>query len=83
MIMDPFNVIQKALKGVKKFSFPSKMVAVDYDDGADVLYVKFRHMKVVDNKSLDEAGLVLASLDWKGQVAGLTIMESSRFARVL
>lgn len=32
MTVGPSNVIQKALKGVKKFGFPSKMVAVDCDE---------------------------------------------------
>lgn len=80
MGVDPFKVVQRALKGVKKFKFPSRVVAIDYDEGADILYVKFRHAKIVDNEPLDEEGLVLASLDKQGQVAGLVIMEASSLA---
>jgi uncharacterized protein YuzE len=49
------------------------MVSVDYDDKADVLYVKFRHAKIVDNETLDDKGLVTASLDEHGKVVGLVI----------
>lgn len=80
MGVDPFKVVHKALEGVKNFRFPSRMVALDYDEEADVLYVKFRHAKIVDNEPLNNEGLVLASLDGKGQVVGLIIMEASKFA---
>ena len=42
--------------------------------------IKFKHAKIVDNESLDEAGLVLASLDGDKKVVGLVIMEASKVA---
>ena len=56
------------------------MVSVDYDDAADILYVKFKHTKIVDNDTLDDKGLVIASLDEHKKVAGLIIMEASKFS---
>jgi uncharacterized protein YuzE len=79
MGIDPFKVVERALAGVRK-KLPDRIVAVDYDEGADVLYVKFRHAKIVDNAPLDDDGLVLASLDGKGHVVGLIIMEALKFA---
>jgi uncharacterized protein YuzE len=55
-------------------------VSIDYDEVADILYVKFEHVKIVDNESLDDEGLVVASLNKQGAVAGLMIMEASKFA---
>ena len=46
-----------------------------------MLYVKFRHSKIVDNEPLDERGLILASLDESQEVIGLIIMEASSFTR--
>lgn len=79
MEIDPFQVIEKALAGVQKFRFPNRIVAIDYDAEADVLYIKFRHAKIVDNEPLDDEGVVLASLDGKEQVTGLIIIEASKF----
>jgi len=56
------------------------MVSIDYDDEADVLYVKFKHAKIIDNESLDDKGFVTASLDERGKVVGLVIMEASKFS---
>jgi uncharacterized protein YuzE len=79
MAIDPFKVVGKALVGAKKMRVPRRIVSVDYDEEADVLYVKFRHARMVDSESLDDEGLVIASLDERGRVAGLVIMEASRF----
>lgn len=80
MAIDPFRVIGKALVDAKKFRVPKRVASIDYDEGADILYVKFRHAKIVDNESLDDEGLVVASLNERGEVAGLMIMEASKFA---
>ena len=80
MAIDPFKVIGKALVGAKKQRVPRRVVSVDYDEEADVLYVKFRHARIVDSESLDDEGFVVASLDEQGKVAGLMIMQASRFA---
>jgi len=80
MAIDPFMVVGKALMSVKKPRITRRIVSIDYDEPADILYVKFKHTKIVDNESLDEEGLVIASLDEQGEVAGLMIMEASKFA---
>lgn len=82
MAVDSFRVIGKALVGARKTRVPGRVVSLDYDEEADILYVKFKHAKIVDNESLDEEGLVVASLDEQGEVAGLMIMEASKFAAV-
>ena len=81
MAIDPFMAVENALVGVRKVKLPQMMVSIDYDDEADVLYIKFRHAKIVDNESLDDKGLVTASLDEHGKVVGLAIMEASTFAQ--
>lgn len=80
MAIDPFMVVGKALMNVKKPWITRRIVSIDYDEPADILYVKFKHTKIVDNESLDEEELVIASLDKQGEVAGLMIMEASKFA---
>lgn len=81
MAIDPFATVENALSCTKKLNLPRKMVSIDYDDEADVLYVKFKHAKIVDNDSLDDKGLVTASLDEEGKIVGLVIMEASKFTR--
>jgi uncharacterized protein YuzE len=77
MGIDPFNTIKKALAKAKKPIKLKKAVSLSYDEEADVLYVKFNYSKIVDNEPLDDDGLILASLDSKENVVGLTIMEAS------
>ncbi len=81
MAIDPFQTVGNALSFARKLKVPQTMVSVDYDDEADVLYVKFKHAKIVDNDPLDDKGLVLASLDEHGKVVGLVIMEASTFSK--
>ena len=81
MAIDPFLTVENALTYARKLNLPRKMVSVDYDDEADILYVKFKHAKIVDNESLDERGLITASLDEQGKVVGLVIMEASKFTQ--
>jgi uncharacterized protein YuzE len=80
MAIDPFKTVENALARAGKLNLAQTMVSVDYDDEADILYVKFRHVKTIDNKSLDDKGLVIASLDERGKIAGLMIMEASKFS---
>jgi len=80
MAIDPFKAVEKALARVKKHAALGKIASLDYDEEADVLYVKFKHSKIVDNEPLDEDGLVLASLNEGREVVGLTIMDAPRFA---
>lgn len=79
MAIDPFKTVGNALSCARKLKLPQTMISVDYDDEADVLYVKFRHAKIVDNNPLDDKGLVMASLDEHGKIVGLVIMEASKF----
>jgi uncharacterized protein YuzE len=80
MAVDPFQVIARALKKAKKHPRLGKIVSVDYDEEADVLYAKFAHGKIVDSESLDDEGMVLASMDAKQRTIGLTIIHASDFA---
>jgi uncharacterized protein YuzE len=79
MAIDPFKTVGNALSCAGELNLPLTMVSIDYDDEADILYVKFRHAKIVDNKTLDDKGLVTASLDEHGKITGLIIMEASNF----
>ena len=79
MAIDPFKTVGNALSCARKLKLPRTMVSIDYDDEADVLYVKFKHAKIVDNDALDVKGLVTASLDERGKIVGLVIMEASKF----
>ena len=81
MAIDPFITVENALSCAKKLKLPQTLVSVDYDDEADVLYVKFKHSKIVDNDSLDDKGLITASLDEHGKIVGLVIMEASKFTQ--
>jgi len=79
MAIDPFKTVGNALSCSKKIKLPPTMVSIDHDDQADILYVKFKHAKIVDNDSLDDKGLVTASLYQNGRVVGLIILEASKF----
>ena len=81
MAVDPFKVVEEALTRIKKPLPTKKITSISYDKEADVLYVKFKQSRIVDNKPLDEEGLTLASLDEKGEVVGLIIMETSKLAQ--
>ena len=81
MAIDPFMTVENALSCAKRLKLPQTMVSVDYDDEADVLYVKFKHAKIVDNDSIDDKGLITASLDENGKIIGLIIMEASTFTQ--
>jgi len=80
MTIDPFKVVTEALSKVKKRPTVAKIIAIDYDEEADILYVRFKHSRTVDNEPLDEDGLILASLNELNEVIGLTIMEASVLA---
>ena len=80
MTIDAFKVVTEALSKVKKRPPVAKIIAIDYDEEADILYVRFKHSKTVDNEPLDEDGLILASLNERNEVIGLTVMEASALA---
>lgn len=78
--MDPFRVIAAALKKVQMRRRLAKVVSIDYDEQADVLYARFTHAKIVDSEPLDADGMIMASLDSKDHIVGLVIMHASTFA---
>jgi len=80
MAVDPFQVIARALKKAKKRPRFGKIISVDYDEQADVLYARFAHGKIVDSEPLDDEGMVLGSLGSKQNIIGLTIIHASNFA---
>ena len=80
MAIDPFKTVENALSCSRNLSIPKTMISVDNDNAADILYVKFKHTKIVDNDAIDDKGLVVASLDEHRKVAGLIIMEASKFS---
>lgn len=77
MAINPFQIVDRVLENVRLDFKPEKIVSIDYDEEADVLYVKFKQSKIVDNEPLDERGLILASLNKNKEIIGLTIMEAS------
>ncbi len=80
MAVEPFRVLSVALRKTKRRIPRPKVVSVDYDEEADVLYARFNHAKIVDSESLDKEGLVVASLDPKDRIVGLIVMHASTFA---
>lgn len=81
MALDPLKVIKRALSYSRKSLGSKKVIALDFDEEADILYVKFNHSKIADTEPLDEKGLVAASLDNRKRIVGLVIMEASRFSK--
>jgi uncharacterized protein YuzE len=77
MAVDPFRVIGTALKKSKNRLRLPRLISVDYDEDADVLYARFSHAKIVDSKALDEDGMVMASLGSNGRTVGLVVMHAS------
>jgi uncharacterized protein YuzE len=80
MAIDPFRVIAGALKKAKKRPRLGRIVSVDYDEEADVMYARFRLEKIVDSEPLDADGMILASLDSAHRPVGLVILHASSLA---
>jgi hypothetical protein len=57
MAIDPFRTVGNALSCAKKLKLPQTMVSVVYEDEAGILYVNFKHAKIVDNDLLTIKGL--------------------------
>ncbi|KPV62150.1 MAG: hypothetical protein AOA65_2042 [Candidatus Bathyarchaeota archaeon BA1] len=81
MAINPFVAVERALAKAEGKIVAKRISFIDYDEEADVLYVKFKHSKVVDHESLDENGMILASLNEDGEVIGLIIMEASSLVK--
>ena len=56
---------------------PGRVVSIDYDEQADVLYARFIHAKIVDSEPLDADGMIMGSLDSKDHIIGLVVMHAS------
>jgi uncharacterized protein YuzE len=52
---------------------------IDYDEGADVLYISFVYPPNAVEHEVDEMG-VIKNYDEKGVLTGLTVIAASRFA---
>ncbi|MCS7186084.1 MAG: DUF2283 domain-containing protein [Armatimonadota bacterium] len=59
---------------------PSKRLFVDYDEGADVLYICFRHPAKTCQSGLTEDDILL-EFDRKGGWVEVTILDVSRRSR--
>ncbi|MFQ6134258.1 MAG: DUF2283 domain-containing protein [Nitrososphaerales archaeon] len=81
MAIEPLRVVKRALSYCGKNLGSRRVIAVDFDEDADILYVKFKHSKIADTEPLDRKGLVAASLDDNKGIVGLIIMEASRFSK--
>jgi uncharacterized protein YuzE len=80
MAVDPFSVLDDVAKKAGGH-IRGRVVGVDYDEEADVLYVQFKHDEGVDNEALDEEGYVIGKLNRSGEVVGLTIIDASRYGK--
>jgi uncharacterized protein YuzE len=80
MAIDPLKVIKGALSYCGRRLGSRRVIAIDFDEGANILYVKFKHAKIVDTEPLDAKGLVAASLDKNKDTVGLVIMEATKFS---
>lgn len=78
MAVDPFRVLRAALAKTKRHLRLKSIISIDYDEESDILYVKFSQKPLKDTSPLDQDGMILASLDRRGEVAGLMVMEASR-----
>jgi len=80
MAVDPFSVLDSVAEKAKR-RVRGRVVSVDYDEEADVLYVQFKHDEGVDNEALDEEGYVIGKLNRSGEIIGLTIIDASKYGR--
>ncbi len=59
---------------------PAKQFFIDYDEEADVLYIRFRHpANIYQSKLTDED--ILLEFDRKGKWVGVTILDAARRAK--
>lgn len=45
MAIDSFRAVENALSCAREVGVPETVMSLDYDDGVDVLHVKFKHTK--------------------------------------
>jgi len=80
MALDPFKVLTAAISKAGKRLHLARVVSVDYDEEADVLYARFGHERIVDSKPLDRDGMIMGSLSPEGKLVGLVVMHASEFS---
>lgn len=56
-----------------------KVIGFDYDEEADVLAIHIKDGFLVDMEPLDEWGDVMAHLNERGEIIGLTFMNASKY----
>ena len=79
--IDPFKVLDKVAEKIEKELKGEKVISIDYDEEADILYVQFKQEEGVDNKSLDDEGYVIGKLNREGEIIGLTILDAKTFEK--
>ena len=71
------KTLEKIYKSVPLFTeFPSEHTWVDYDKGADVLYINFERPQVADDSVLSDNVLIRKK---NKEIIGVTIMNASKF----
>lgn len=65
----------------KKVKSAGKMLWLDYDQGADVLYVHFSEKSSSNHSEMREDGIILDYRD--KELVGLTIVDASQRERIL
>ena len=78
MAIDPFKVLDRIAEKVGGKLVGKKVISMDYDEEADILYIQFKLDKEVDNEALDEEGYIIGKLNKKGEIIGLTIIDASQ-----
>jgi uncharacterized protein YuzE len=54
---------------------PKRRMWIDYDDGADVLYISFRKPQRATDSRMRDDGIIV---HWRGkEIVGLTILDAS------
>ena len=77
MAVDPFRVIAAALRKAERRPPSRRLVSVDYDERADVLYARYSFGKIVDSEPLDPDGMIMGSLDMRHRIVGLVVLHAS------
>lgn len=77
MAVDPFRVIAAALRKAERRPPLRRLVSVDYDERADVLYARYSFEKIVDSEPLDPDGMIMGSLDMRHRMVGLVVLHAS------
>ena len=75
------SVVSQTLESVAQavpllLKFPERRFRVDYDAGADILYISFRHpQEATDTEMTDEGILLRYRAD---ELVGITVLDASK-----